>query len=346
MPSFLRIILSELPKLRTYEMPYVVEAVENQTMAMTTISSISDDLKEKRFSEGVVCPHCEAKHIVRNGKVKGKQRYLCRSCGKSFGDFTNSVVSGTRSSYDKWFSYIKCMLKGYSLRQTAATVGISLSTAFTWRHKILNVLGGIFKDEQLKGVIEADETFFLESFKGNHKKSSVFTMPRPPRRRGGKASHRGISCEQICVTCAIDRNGHMVSLPACKGRVDSKTLNDVYATKIDKSSVICTDGHRSYINFTKVLGIKLVQLESGKAKQGIYHIQHINSYHSNLKVWLYRFKGLSTKRLLNYLYWFQWLKQSKELKEIEKAKSLFELVFSALSCCKTQDLWHQKMLFT
>lgn len=28
------------------------------------------------------------------------------------------------------------------------------------------------------GVIEVDEAFFMESFKGNHKKSIVFTIPQ------------------------------------------------------------------------------------------------------------------------------------------------------------------------
>ena len=37
---------------------------------------------------------------------------------------------------------------------------------------------------------------------------------------------------------------------------------------------------------TNANGIDLVQLKTGKAKKGIYNIQHINSYHSQLKrVW-------------------------------------------------------------
>lgn len=85
--SSLSIILAELPKLSTYEVTYVAKAVENQSMAITTVTSVSDEIKEKRFTKGVICPHCSANDTVRNGKVDGKQRYLCRGCGKSFGDF-------------------------------------------------------------------------------------------------------------------------------------------------------------------------------------------------------------------------------------------------------------------
>ena len=31
------------------------------------------------------CPSCQAKHTVKNGHIHtGKQRYLCRSCGRQF----------------------------------------------------------------------------------------------------------------------------------------------------------------------------------------------------------------------------------------------------------------------
>ena len=108
-------------------------------------------------------------------------------------------------------------------------------------------------------------------------------MPRPPRKRGGKAPLRGISRKQVCVAYAIDRQGNIASLPAYKGRINAKTLNSVYASKIDKTPVLCTDKHRSYIQFSKDLGMQIVQLKSVKSKQGLYHIQHINAYHNNLK---------------------------------------------------------------
>lgn len=40
------------------------------------------------------------------------------------------------------------------------------------------------------GVIEVDEAFFRESFKGNHKKSITFTMPHKAHKNGVKGSRR------------------------------------------------------------------------------------------------------------------------------------------------------------
>ena len=68
---------------------------------------------------------------------------------------------------------------------------------------------------------------FLESFKGNYKMIKTFIMPRPLRKRGGKASKRGISKEQIAVLCAADRSNHAISEPACRGRVSSQEIEKV-----------------------------------------------------------------------------------------------------------------------
>lgn len=46
----------------------------------------------------------------------------------------------------------------------------------------------------------------------------------------------------------------------------------------------------------------------GKHKEGLYHIQHINALHSNLKKWMNRFNGVATKYINNYIKWFNGFK--------------------------------------
>jgi hypothetical protein len=59
----------------------------------------------------------------------------------------------------------------------------------------------------------------------------------------------------------------------------------------------------SYVRFANSNNINLVQLKTGRAKKGIYNIQHINSFHSKLKKFIDRFNGVSSKYLNNYLLW-------------------------------------------
>lgn len=98
-----------------------------------------------------------------------------------------------------------------------------------------------------------------------------------------------------------------------------------------------TDKMNSYKRFASKNNIDLVQLKSGKSKQGIYNIQHINSYHSELKRFLYSFKGVSTKYLNNYLIWHNFVNYAKETDE-EKKIILLTYVMTTSKSITNQDL--------
>lgn len=57
------------------------------------------------------------------------------------------------------------------------------------------------------------------------------------------------------------------------------------------------------------------QIKRGFHKNGIYHINKINSLHSRFKQWLAGFKGVSTKYLPNYLSFFKLVEMIKGEKE-------------------------------
>ena len=150
------------------------------------------------------CPYCGSVHFVKNGSGDGKQRYLCRDCKKSFVQETGTIFKSTKKDLSVWKWYIHCMIEKYPLRKCAKECGITLYTAFTWRHKILDALQNMTNDVTLDGVVEADETFTSVSYKGNHKN---FKLPRKSFKRGEKATKRGLSKEKVCILCGINLNG-------------------------------------------------------------------------------------------------------------------------------------------
>ena len=185
--------------------------------------NIEDFVAKERFANGRVCPLCGCIHVVRNGHRKdGTQRYVCKDCGKSFVIATNSIVSGTRKDLSVWEQYIDCMMNGLFIRKTAVACGIHRNTAFLWRHKILDALQNMADDVTLDGIIEADETFFAISYKGNHSKSKTFAMPRKAHKRGHSTHIRGLSQEKVCVPCAVNRNGLSISKITNTGRVSTR----------------------------------------------------------------------------------------------------------------------------
>ncbi len=97
------------------------------------------------------------------------------------------------------------MIAGETVRAAARRCGVHKNTSFRWRHRFLAKLSGA-KPAHLHGIVEADETYFLESFKGSR------NLPRPARKRGGKAAKRGLSDEQIPVLIARDRTTDRKSL--------------------------------------------------------------------------------------------------------------------------------------
>lgn len=137
-------------------------------------------------------------------------------------------------------------------------------------------------------------------------------MPRESHHRGKQTHIRGLSHEKVCVPCAINRNGLSIAKISNLGHVSSQNLHNVFDNRIKEHSILCTDDMNSYVKFAESNNIELIQLKSGKSKQGIYHLQHINSYHSMLKMFIQRFKGVSTKYLNNYLIWNNILNYSKE----------------------------------
>lgn len=162
--------------------------------------NLSRDLKE--------CPHCKSAHFVKNGKVQGRQRFICMGCHKTFAQTNNTILYGVKKDLSVWQKYIHCMIEKYSLRKTAEICGISLPTAFTWRHKILDTLQAMQDEVKLDGVVEADETFMPISYKGNRKD---FNFPRLAKKRGTANTNRGLSKELVCISCVVNLNGKKCS---------------------------------------------------------------------------------------------------------------------------------------
>ena len=71
------------------------------------------------------------------------------------------------------------------------------------------------------------------------------------------------------------------------------------------------NNHETVSVLCRMAQLTLYQFEGGKGKQDIYHIQHVNSWHSRLKKWMERFNGVSTKYLNYYLVWYRWLEKTK-----------------------------------
>ena len=254
-----------------------------------------------------VCPVCGSAHAVRNGWKSGTQRYLCRECGKSFGDTEDTILKSTKKELDVWRMYIKCMIEKKSIRKCAETCEISVPTAFLWRHKIPDALQNMMDEVQLNGVVEADETFTAVSYKGQKNR-----MPGEHRKRGTKASKRGISEEKVCIPCGVNMNGLSIARIANLGKPSWKDIKTVLGGKVDKGSILVTDSFRGYHKLANEMEVTHIRIAGKKHTNGAFNIQLLNNYHSQLKEMInVIFNGVSTKYLNNYLVYHNMVNFSK-----------------------------------
>ena len=205
-------------------------------------------------------------------------------------------------------NYLAAMAQSLTVRQSASDTGVHRNTSFRWRHRFLE---WITQDHPatLHGITEADETYLLESEKGNRK------LNRKARKRGGSATKRGISDEQICVLVARDRSGQMLDFVTGNGPLTKTRLSAVLKPVLDSDALLVSDANPSYTAFCHDEGFshEIVNLSQGQRVNGAYHVQNVNAYHSRLKQWLERFHGVATKYLPNYLGWRRAFEQYSKL---------------------------------
>jgi transposase-like protein len=250
-----------------------------------------------RRVESVGCPHCGGRDLGRWGQASALPRYRCKACRRTFNALTGTPLSHLRKK-DKWSEQARAMSEGATLAKTAERCDVHPTTAFRWRHRFLKSLSSD-KPKTLTGIVEGDETFILESFKGKRS-----TLPRAARKRGGKAAKRGLSAEQVPVIVARDRTG--ATIDAVLPKLDRASIDSVLGGVITPANQFCCDGGTAILAFARRAGIPVHVLPApGKPdpKAPDLHITPVNAYHGRFKEWMRRFHGVATKNLPNYLGW-------------------------------------------
>ena len=263
---------------------------------------------EDNFAANPVCQHCNSDNVRKYGFQNHRQRYQCKTCGRTFNALTGTPLAhvNVTSVLDQ---YLECMTTSMTLRAAARACGISLDTAFHLRHRIMQLLQ---KDqaEQLRGIVELDETFFRESDKG----SRTLPFQREPRKRGGvrkkrlkagQVHRREPPVKKVPVLVACDRQKNIVS-----HALDHMWWEDIEACltgHICADTLVCADALAQHSIVAKHLGFTLktlVAVAGQTVREGVFHLQHVNAHHSTLKGWINNcFKGVASKYLDRYVGW-------------------------------------------
>ncbi len=280
------------------------------------------------MDQKVLCPHCGTDDIYGHGAYKGRKRYKCKDCKKTFNDFTGTAISGIKK-VDKFQEYIGLVVESVTIRKAASKIGVNMKTIFDWRHKLLSSLAPV-NGQAFSGIVECDDKQLNINNKGSRNLNR-----KPYKRSSDRKTKRGVSNDKVSIMVATDRKGNPTMKIAKIGRIDADSVENTIGGFFTAENVLCSDSHPSILAWAK--GKKLEHHTFVASRQHIkdkcYHVQHVNSIDNLYERWIRKFNGVSTKYLAQYLNWFVFLEKAK--KSSTKALDLAKNVASDISSIKT-----------
>ena len=243
------------------------------------------------------CPYCSSPNVIRYGHKCGKQRFLCKECGRTFVPTTHTIMSNSHFPAEVWGWVIEDTLHGDAIDFTAKRLGLYHQAVFDMRHKILLALLELpgVADVCLGDVSELDETFVLDCHKG---KPLGDDIARAPRKHGAKAEKRGISSEYVCICTGIQRKGDAYAATINRAKPDSEELKALFEGHIADGSLILCDGLRSYNILPTIANCTVSNCNDLSGE--FYNLNTVNGFHSFIKRRYNFYRGVATKYLNRY----------------------------------------------
>lgn len=243
--------------------------------------SISAFSLKQTYINSRECPHCGSHKVVSKGDYKDRKRYQCQECGKSYNDLTKTPFSGIHD-LDKIKKYLICLISGDSIRKAAEHVEISVTTSFSWRHKLLNGLSRL-PSPKMKNVKEMLELEIPYSHKGQRSKLST------------RQRHSKVSAVFVC-----DRTGKLDSDSITYSQRDTNPIfKRISEISNEHTDIICSP---KFANIIKPFEMNIKSTYSPYSQPNL-----INQTVTIWQAWMKRFHGVATKYLSNYLHWFDYL---------------------------------------
>lgn len=264
------------------------------------LEEVLKDIRTARFCEGVRCPRCGHGRCIRWGRGRGRQRYRCEGCRRTFNDLT-----GTPAAYTKkilaWPIYTRCMDACVPVRSAATRCGVHPCTAFRWRHRQLSALRA--RDaEMLRGWIELISAWLPYSEKG---KRGLSEPRRRPLREPWPDARHGVN-----VLIAGDRGGHIFTHVHGRAHARMLTYAELEAGLDERIAgpvaILAEEGPygvTSRFSIRRNLLYRDARPRRSRRDVDLIGLERVRAYRTRLFKWLPRFRGVATKYLTNYLAW-------------------------------------------
>jgi transposase-like protein len=286
-------------------------------MAAIDVGRLTEDearaiLEGIRWPDGIECPHCKSKNVVRiNSKSKKARDGLlrCKDCRKQFTVTVGTIMHGSHITLRQWIQAFHSMCshkKGISSLQLQRNLGLhSYRSAWHLTHRVRLAMKEEPLKGLLKGVVEVDETY----------------IGGAPRQDGTKHK-RGRGTKKTPVIAVVERGGNIVSKPV--GDVSAKTLKAAIREVVDTKAAIMTDEWPGYRGLDREFGGHgVVQHNAGEYVKGLASTNTAESYFALLKRGIHgTFHHVSKKHLLRYCDEFSFRWDNRKVTDGERAEQV------------------------
>lgn len=190
----------------------------------------------------------------------------------------------------------------------------------------------------MDGIVEIDETYLPDSFKGIKR-----TEGRKARKHGEPAEKRGLSDEKMCVLMGTNRMGKVVAQCVNRARPSSQEVIEVFGSTIKSKSMLINDGLFSNYELVKQKHLTSMVVSDHHEFTEVLHLNTVNNMHSGFKD-LYRYyREISSKYLNRYPALYVFMRrfvgmdnQEKLMVFLQKTKGL--MISLTNKSGKTQNL--------
>ena len=277
--------------------------VYNKTLEDNGLTTLDAEIAEldkmiiSRLSEvgyHLACPNdnCRSTDIKKNGTSRGGlQRYICKTCGKSFTLFTDTVLAGIQYPLPVIIKIIKYMISGVTIPNMSRYLKESYPSTYEFdetslaeiRIKIMKAIHEAqlkyFEANPLTGIIQIDETYFHENQSGTpeHNQYNPYEDIRGKRttlinKNDGihsKSRNGSIKGDEFSnVVVAVNSYGLCISALIGVGHTDRKYLDEYIMKYIDinKVDVFCSDANSIFDDYCVDNNLVHYVLPSGSYK--------------------------------------------------------------------------------
>ena len=269
-----------------------------------------------RRAHGVFCSHCKNNPVIKHGRYrKHLQRYLCKDCGRTFNDKTDTILHYRHIWMGNWMLALWEFLcgppNGVSINHVAESIECAYRSTY---HMIRRMMDKIRSHPEgiLSGTCETDEGYIRAGSKGvplagNGEERTIPSRCGLPRGPGRSTFEKNTPMMTVYHQRATENEPGLTIFEVPVN--DGKTLAGRAAEKFERGSMVITDKHTAY----KSLGEAGYDHPTVNHGEGEYASGDLNGIHTNncecrvglLKWWLKKHRGVSKWYLESYVKSFQ-----------------------------------------